>query len=157
MAVKELDLDADTEAGVLGADTPPTAEPKATAKKSHHRQPGRPPKAEAELASRLDRVLGRIGDRLDERGDEELSNAIREDGKAMAGGIVDLTRFTPALRVPFLLILGLVEPVMAFGRVGRILAGRIGERRLEREMAAQAEAAAAAEYVGGVPVQEPML
>jgi hypothetical protein len=159
----ELDLDAKTEAGVTGKpdDESTGAAPKPKRRgrppgtKSHHRQPGRPPKAETELASRLDRVLERITSRLEERGDDELATAMREGGAAMAGGLTDLTRFAPAIRMPLLLILGLIEPVLAFGRVGRILSGRLlgrRERRAQEAAWAAQEAAGETEYVAGVPV-----
>lgn len=93
-----------------------------------------------ELLSRLDRTFDRIALALEARGDAELADTIREDKTAMSQGLVSLTRSVKALRSPFLMLLNLVEPVLAFGRVGRILYVRLAERRAraidERQMAA---------------------
>lgn len=115
-------------------------------------------RVEKELDSRLDAVFLRIANTLESRGDEELSSAIREDRKALAGGLMSLTRNFPFLRNPFILLLNLAEFLLAFGRVGGILMRRFLERR---ERVAQARAQAQAEweasqnpaYATGTPVQ----
>lgn len=86
-------------------------------------------RVEVELASRLDRTFDRIAIALSARGDEELADVIREDKEAMGQGLVSLTRSVKFLRSPFLMVLNLVEPVLAFGRVGRILYVRYAERQ----------------------------
>lgn len=86
-------------------------------------------KIEAELSSRLERVFDRIVKALVMRDDEELAQVVREDSEAMSQGLISLTRSVKFLRSPLLMILNLVEPVLAFGRVGRILIGRWIERR----------------------------
>lgn len=102
---------------------------------------GRPPKIEAELRERFQAVFARISESLEGRDDLELATAIREEAAAMSGGIVSLTRQFTALRAPLLALLALIEPILAFGRVGRILLGRLATRRAqaaaEREMAQQ--------------------
>lgn len=94
---------------------------------------------ETELASRLDRTFDRIAIALDQRGDDELAHVIREDAGAMSQGLVSLTRSVKFLRSPLLMALNLIEPVLAFGRVGRIMYFRFAERqaRIAEERAAQ--------------------
>jgi hypothetical protein len=81
------------------------------------------------LASRLDRMFERLATSLEAREEFELAGVIREERKAMSGGLVLLTQHFDVLRDPLLRLLGFVEPVVAFGRVGRIIARRIVERR----------------------------
>jgi len=57
------------------------------------------------------------------------AGVIREETKAMSGGLALITQHFDVLRDPLLRLLGFVEPVVAFGRVGRIIARRIVERR----------------------------
>lgn len=107
-------------------------------------------KVETEIRSRLDRVFDRIAKAREARGDDELVEAIREDSDAMAQGFISLTSNIVPLRVPLLMLLNLLEPLLAFGRVGRILAGRLLTRRerrqAEREQAAAEQAAQEAGY-----------
>jgi hypothetical protein len=86
-----------------------------------------------ELKSRLTGVFDRIAEAADARGDEELADIIREDRDVMAGGIVSLTRPFMALRAPVVLALAIVEPVMAFGRLARLMIGRAMVNRAERK------------------------
>jgi hypothetical protein len=86
-------------------------------------------KADEEVASRTERVLRRIADRRTNAGDDELAGAIMEDGPIIAQGVADITAAVNPLRVPLLLLLGVIEPAIAFLRVGGILAGRIAGRR----------------------------
>jgi hypothetical protein len=149
----ELDLDAKTEEGVTGK----AADDGAEAKPKRGRKPGgRPPRSETELESRLMRIIGRLADRREERDDLELADALREDGKAMADGVVNGTRQLPQFRIPVLLLLGIVEPLLAFGRVGGILLRRLQDRRLTQaeEAAAAAAASQDVEFMAGVPVDE---
>lgn len=94
---------------------------------------------QAELRSRLDRVFDRIALSLESREDYELATVIREDTQAMTQGINSLTRGVTVLRGPIIMALNLIEPVLAFGRVGRILLGRFAERQRQRQAAAETE------------------
>lgn len=96
-------------------------------------------KVEAELTLRLDRAFDRIAKAVETRGDDELAAVIREDSEAMGQGLVSLTRSVKLLRGPLLFMLNLIEPVLAFGRIGRILFIRFRERqyRIQQERAAQ--------------------
>jgi len=97
------------------------------------------------LRGRLQAVFERLAEWLEGRGDEELAQAIREDAGAMTGGLVAATRPLAWLRQPLLLLLALAEPVLAFGRVGRILLTRWQARReriaFDQALAEQAAAA----------------
>jgi hypothetical protein len=95
----------------------------------------RKPASETDLRSRLTIVFGRIADAADARGDSELATVVREDMDVMATGLVSLTRPFTALRTPLLLVLAIVEPVMAFSRIARLMLGRIVVRRAHREPA----------------------
>jgi len=103
-------------------------------------------KSEKDLADRLYGCFERIANALDERGDEELADILREDAGIMAQGLVSLTRPFVILRTPLLAAIAIVEPVLAFGRVVRVAAWRMSQRRAERaEAQAAATEAAAAE------------
>lgn len=103
-------------------------------------EPGRSPRSERRhrqkereaaqgLTSRLQAIFDRIADRFEGKGDHELADIIREDSRAMVGGLVGLTKRIPGAAAPILLVLGIVEPVLAFGRLFRVLAGRWAARR----------------------------
>jgi hypothetical protein len=98
-------------------------------------------RVEVELASRLDRTFDRIAAVLQQRGDHELADVINEDKGAMSQGLVSLTRSVKLLRSPLLMSLNLIEPALAFGRIGRTLYVRFAERQariaMERDIAAQ--------------------
>jgi len=98
-------------------------------------------KLDRELHGRLTGALDQVVEWRQAREDEELATAIDEDKEKMAKGLVSLTHVVVPLRQPLLIFLGFVEPLLAFGRVGRILAGRWFERRAQRaEEMAQAQA-----------------
>jgi hypothetical protein len=99
-------------------------------------------RSEKELADRLYACFERISNALDERGDEELADILREDAGIMAQGLVSLTRPFVILRTPLLATIAIVEPVLAFGRVVRVAAFRWSQRRHDH---AEAQAAAAAQ------------
>lgn len=86
-----------------------------------------------ELKTRLTGVFDRIADAADARGDEELAEVLREDRDVMASGIVSLTRPFVVLRAPVVLLLAVVEPVMAFGRLARLAIGRVMDSRADRK------------------------
>jgi hypothetical protein len=86
-------------------------------------------KLDRELNSRLLEAFDQVVEWREARGDEELATAITEDKDKMSRGLVSLTHAVTPLRQPLLVFLGFVEPILAFGRVGRILGGRFIERR----------------------------
>lgn len=120
----ETELDLET-----GETTEKPAEPK---KRGRPRGKSKP-KVEVEIESRLERLLQRFAELREGRGDSELADAVREDSKAIVGSIVALTRPFVQARKVILTALAIVEPLFAFGRIGRILAGRIAARRAERQ------------------------
>lgn len=87
---------------------------------------------DSDLKSRLVTVLDRIIDNADARGDEELSEILREDRDVIANGIVSFTRPFMVLRTPILLLLAVVEPVMSFWRIGGLMVGRVLYNRAAR-------------------------
>jgi hypothetical protein len=101
----------------------------------------RPNRTETSLKERLVACFDRIAESLEGRGDNELAEIVRNDGEIMAQGLVSLTRPFTAIRTPLLVLVAIVEPALAFGRILRVLAGRLHERRAritwEREQAAQ--------------------
>lgn len=104
-------------------------------------------KLATEIRSRLDRVFDRIAEWRDARDDEELATVIREDKDMMAQGIVSLTNSFNPLRVPLLMGLNLIEPLLAFGRVVRVLVGRwMARRAAQQQAAAEAQGAVNPEY-----------
>lgn len=85
--------------------------------------------ADRDLRSRLEDVFARIADAAEARGDMDLAAVLREDSPVMATGLVSLTRPVRALRTPIVMLLGIVEPVMAFSRVTRMMFYRFLDRR----------------------------
>lgn len=108
-------------------------------------------KEDAEVTSRLARALDRVVKALEARGDEELASIIREDGDAIQQGIVSLTQNVKVLRRPLIFLLNLVEPALAFGRIGRVLFGRWNERAQRKNWERQQQQEG--EIVEGVVVQ----
>jgi len=107
--------------------------------------------ADSEVSARLERTFDRIIDALEQRDDEELATVMSEDKEAMSRGIVSLTKSVKPLRNPLIMVLNLVEPILAFGRVARILFLRFAERRARVMAEREAEAARAPR----VPTMEP--
>lgn len=94
------------------------------------------------VAGRLNTAFTKLADQMAARGDDELAEALREERSAMSQGLVSLTSSIPFLRIPLVILLSLLEPVLAFARVGRILFYRFltwRQRRIEEAQAAQAE------------------
>lgn len=87
---------------------------------------------ENEVRSRLARVFDRIAKAREAQEDHELAEVIREDTDAMTQGFVSLTSNVPFLRMPLVMALNILEPVLAFSRVGRIILIRVINRRNER-------------------------
>jgi len=104
-----------------------------TRKESKSRKrPAASARAENELKGRLVGCFERIAESLYARQDEELAELVREDAEVIAQGLVSLTRPFTALRGIVLAIVAIIEPLMAFGRIGRVLLGRMAERRSAR-------------------------
>jgi hypothetical protein len=87
------------------------------------------PRRRTRVEVRLQRVIERVGEALENRGDAELGGAVRAEAKAMSSGLVSATRRSKRLRSLLLALLDLVEPALAFGRVLRILLSRLAARR----------------------------
>lgn len=124
-------------------------EPDKPARKSSSSSKSRPSrssaKQEADLRERLVECFDRIAGALRGRGDEELAELIDEDAEVMAVGLVSMTRPLQALRAPLLVVVAVVEPLLAFGRIGRVLVVRFAERRAIAQMQADAAQDADAE------------
>lgn len=86
----------------------------------------------ANIRDRLGNIFDRLADSIDGRGDAELAAMIREDKAAMVNGLVSVTRRVPQLAGVIMAALAVLEPLIAFGRVFRLMARRAGERRAER-------------------------
>lgn len=109
------------------------------------------------IKGRIVAVFDRIVEQLRSRGDDELADAIDEDKGPMAQGLVSATRPFPPLRIFLVILLEVVEPFLAFGRVGRILMRRYMERRARLMEEAQRQSAykmppAPQDYVEGTAV-----
>lgn len=123
----------------LGPDDPPKPTGGKKASSSSKASKTRAKNDEKDLKERLTNLFDRIADALKERGDSELGDIFEEDAEVMASGLVSLTRPLVVLRKPLVIVVALVEPILSFGRVVRVLIGRLAERRMriadEREAA----------------------
>jgi|SRR5215469_3403139 len=113
-------------------------------------------KLDRELHARLIGAFEQIIEWRNARADSELADAIDQDKEKMAAGLVSLTHTVNPLRRPLNIFLGFVEPILAFGRVGRILTVRWFERRARRaeELAAEQAAWDAANDQAGIMVTQ---
>lgn len=108
------------------------------------------------LVGRLDTAFTKLADQMAARDDAELAEALRDERHAMSQGLVSLTSSLTPLRPVLVVFLALLEPFLAFWRVGRILFMRFlqwRERRIIEAQQAQAEWEAAQEP-GMPPVVE---
>lgn len=80
------------------------------------------------------------------REDEELADILERRKDAMAQGLVSLTRNIPVLRGPLVLLANFLEPLFAFGELGKLGITRWINRRETRLMAQQ--------EANGVPVAD---
>lgn len=96
-------------------------------------------KISTEIRRRLERVFDRTVKWRQARGDDELAEALTEDGEMMTDAVISITDTFNPLRVPTLLALAIVEPLLAFGRVFRILMGRFLARRAGQEQEQEQE------------------
>lgn len=112
-----------------------------SAKRETEKKPiGRPTteRARGELKTRVGNRVSRLSELLAAR-DPEVAEILREDGPAMAEALSWLAGKNSAAKKGLLAALAAFEPVYAFGRLGRVLAGRARARRaawleeLERE------------------------
>jgi hypothetical protein len=87
------------------------------------------PRRRTRVEVRLQRLFERVGEALENRGDEELGGAVRAEARAMSSGLVSATRRTQRLRSLLLTLLDVVEPALAFGRVLAIVLRRLASRR----------------------------
>lgn len=117
-----------TVVNLTGKDNPESDKPKSSPKQPTQTE-------DRALRGRLVSVFDRIATAAEARGDDELAGIIREDTEVMAAGLVSLTRPIRALRAPIIIALGIIEPVMAFSRVARVMLGRAIERRHMRHEA----------------------
>ena len=104
-----------------------------------------------DLVGRLGDALDKLAAQLEAKGDSELAEAFSDGKDAIAKSLVSLTSSVTFLRKPLLLFLNLLEPVLAFWRIGGILGRRFLERR-DRVMAEQETARAEAEAAAGIAV-----
>lgn len=86
----------------------------------------------ADIKERLYAVFSRLADSLEGRGDAELAGMIREDSRAMVEGLASLVKRAPGFAGPIMGVLSVLEPLIAFGRILRLLGRRLGERRASR-------------------------
>jgi hypothetical protein len=97
----------------------------------------------------MDTAFIKLADQMLARGDEELAEALREERRPMAQGLVSLTATLTILRLPLVVVMSLIEPVLAFWRVGGLLFQRFlvwRERRILAAQRAQAEQQTQAEW-----------
>lgn len=102
---------------------------------------------DSELRHQLNRAFQGLIRGREAKGDEELADALKEEGDAMTESFVTLTDNVKPLRMPLVIILNLVITLLAFGRVGGILLTRLTSWRVRRQEAAQQ---AEAEYNAAV-------
>lgn len=105
--------------------------------KTARKRTSRPRPTDTQLSGRLEGMLERLTTTLRERGDDELAEAVERDGAVMANALVNITKPVKWLRIPLIAIIGIVEPGLAFGRTGRIVAGRWAARRARSAPGAQ--------------------
>lgn len=107
-------------------------------------------KADNEVRTQIARAFDGITKNRYTHGDTELADALAEESDAMTEGFVTLTTNVTPLRMPVIIFLNLLITLMAFGRVGAILLGRLQERRARK----QAEAAGEYEQSPGDLIQD---
>jgi hypothetical protein len=131
--VKDDDSDADDD----GKERKRKRRSSSSSSSSRKRKSSSTPKADTDLRGRLAECFERIALALENRGDDELAQIVRDDGPVMAQGLVSLTRPFRVLRVFVLALVSVVEPVLAFGRLARAVAERWAVRRAQRAAATE--------------------
>jgi hypothetical protein len=105
----------------------PEEEPAASRRRDSDERQGR--RKRADIRERLFAIFNRLADSREGKGDVELAEMIREDSRAMVEGLLSVTRRAPGLSPAILGALAVLEPLIAFGRIARLLGGRFAERR----------------------------
>lgn len=94
---------------------------------------------ERDIRVRLERTQARLIEALEGREDFEMAAILKEDGRAMIGGLIYVCGNATWLRSPIITAMTIIEPLLAFGRTFKTLVGRWTARRLriaeERERA----------------------
>jgi hypothetical protein len=80
-------------------------------------------------------MFGRLAESRLARGDEELAEIITEDTAVMSEALVSVTRLLTPVRKVLLVAVAVVEPVLSFQRILRVLGRRFAERRMEEARA----------------------
>jgi hypothetical protein len=88
---------------------------------------------ERDIRVRIERTQARLVEWLEGREDYELATVIKEDGKAMVGGIIYICGSAVWLRAPILAAMTIVEPMVAFGRLAKVLSTRWIARRQRKQ------------------------
>lgn len=133
---------------------PDEPKPRERSERSQRRDRARERDKQGDVSRRLGTIFERLAQSVEGRGDDELAAMIREDREAMVGGLVNLTSKAPALAPAVLGVLAVLEPLIAFGRIFRLLLRRAGERREARyaEWGPDANYGEPGEFVAGQPV-----
>lgn len=126
MPADELDLEngrPDDAGGRKGGRTEESAKRQERRERARHRD------TEAGIRERLHAIFSRLADAREGRGDVELAAMIREDSRAMVEGLLSVVRRAPGLAGVITGALAVLEPLIAFGRIARLLGGRFADRR----------------------------
>lgn len=102
------------------------------------KRPAPTEKAERDLKGRIGGMLDRLAESLEARGDDEMAGIVREDAAVIASALVSFTRPFRLLRAIVLGAIAIIEPLLAFGRIGRALAIRVSDARHARAEARRA-------------------
>lgn len=81
--------------------------------------------ADGDLKSRLEDGFQKLADQMRARDDDELADALQDGKGPMAASLVSMTKVVKWFRKPLVLFVGILEPILAFWRVGGILLGRM--------------------------------
>lgn len=106
----------------------------------------KPVASDTSLAGQLSDAFDRLAEQRKTVGDDELADALTEGKDAMSNALVAMTRTVTFLRKPLLFFLSILMPILAFWKVGNILARRFAERR-QQVMAQRQQAEAGVEQV----------
>ena len=133
----EIDLTSGKTRGTSRASTESSEKTRATRANSGGKDT--PEITDNALMLKLKETFSDIADWRDKKEDEELAEAIRESTDDMSKGLVALTRTVRWLRAPLGFAVNFIKPVLAFGKVGRILGERIVTARTARSEQNQSE------------------
>lgn len=100
---------------------------------------------DASIEAQLRVVLDRVAEQRESKDDTELADAIRETQAAIIKGFMSVTKTITPLRQPLVFLIAVLDPILAFWKVGSILTRRWFERRARKiEEYERAQAAASA-------------